>query len=238
MLAPSDSAQTPAAQRAGVDGLAAVLDEAEAILTVAETARRVTVMLQQLAGATPPASSDDPALAAAVLRAWRQNYADAELRLTGAEQEIARTVDARALLTDGFEDRVHDATLIFDRLAVVPPVDAHTRTLAASQSGGVTAMWWQSIPARLKEVAADAGRLVAGRAVLISDLLAVGVATLVVLVAGLTSLYVGRDWGSGLDWFTAIIAAAGGTLTIAPLVAALDRLGAGTDPAAPSGGDA
>lgn len=237
MLAPSDSAQTPATQRAGVDGLAAVLDEAEAILTVAETARRVTVMLQQLAGATPPAPSADAALTAAVRRAWRQNFAAAELRLTGAEQEISRTVDARALLTDGFEDRVHEATLIFDRLAVVPPADAHTRTLAASQSGGVTAVWWQSLPARLKEVAADAGRLVAGRAVLISDLLAVGVATLVVLVAGMASLYVGKDWGSGLDWWTAVIAATGGTLTIAPLVAALDRLGAGTDPSTPAGGD-
>jgi hypothetical protein len=80
----------------------------------------------------------------------------------------------------------------------------------------------------------DAGRkvarIVAARSLFISDLLAMIMSTIVILAAGLALLYNGKAWGGWADFVVALLAAAGGTLTLTPLFAAVDTLASGTGP--------
>ncbi len=231
LTAPSDSAAKPPNKRQGVDGLKAVLDEAAAIASVDEISQRVTVMLSHLPDAAPPEPAEDRRVNSVIARAWRVSRAEAQLRLTAATEEVARAVDAPALMKDGLETRVHAASLIVDRLAVpAPPKEELLRveTIAQGLEEASTA-WWQWMPAHLRGIGAEIGHAAAGRAVVISDMLAVGIAAIVVLAAGMAALYKGNAWGGTADVLTAVLAAAGGTLALAPLFAAIDSLGTGTD---------
>lgn len=237
---PSDSPDAAVMPRTGVDGLVALLDEAQAIATVAELGKRASVLLSQLPYAAAPAPTDDKLVDAAVARAWRESRADAQLRLTAIDQEIARAVDANALLADGLESRMHDASLVVDRLALQPPA----RTEERLREVGVTAAdasqpgsWWQWVPGQVQRIGHEVSRAAARHAVVIGDLIAVLVATIVVITAGVATLYSGKAWGGGLDIAAAILAAVGGTLALTPIFAAIDNLGAGTDPPPPSDED-
>ena len=149
-------------------------------------------------------------------------------------------MDANALLADGLESRMHDASLVVDRLALQPPA----RTEERLREVGVTAAdasqpgsWWQWVPGQVQRIGHEVSRAAARHAVVIGDLIAVLVATIVVITAGVATLYSGKAWGGGLDIAAAILAAVGGTLALTPIFAAIDNLGAGTDPPPPSDED-
>ncbi len=214
----------PTAARPGIAGLTAVLAEARALNAVATTYRRLHTMLSAVRDASPPERDGLP------LRGlWRRTQAEAHLAINGLLAEVRRGVNAVRLLDDGLVERARVAALLVDRLGrrAVRTLTSND-TQSESDSAADATAWWQIWPV-VEHAAARFGRAVVARSRLLGDLLVFGINLVVVLVVGVTTLYIGASWGTPFDMIGALVGALGGSLVITPLIAALDRLG-GAEP--------
>lgn len=211
--------------RTGVPGLAAVLAEAKAINTLVRIASRLEVMRAAVDSAREPGGSD------LVYKAlWRRTHAEARLAVDALLEEVRRTVDAERMLAAGLADRLATVAGLVDQLGqhVSSPVrqvgpDTASQSVPLAPQG--TGHWWQVWPEAVQRAMSGVGRRLAASSVVLGDLLVVLITLVVVIGAGLASLYVGKPWGTYGDIVGALIAGAGGSVVTASLLGAVDRLG-------------
>lgn len=209
-------------ERIGVPGLAAVLGEIRAINSLTLFVGRLDTIEEAIEVADP--GDDDPDYAEMVLR----TRAEAKLAIAALRAELARCVDARKLLVNGFAARLEAAAALVDRLPgpqVAYTFDSGQQANIMRRPTGGPAPLWQLWPTEDGKFLGVVGRAFGARSLVFGDAVVLMVTLVVVLAGGLIAFYVGKPWGTAWDMIAAAVTGFAGSAAMTSLLGAVDRLG-------------
>lgn len=205
--------------RTDLAGVQTFLDEVDALKTDAESWSR----LEKMTLASTPPAPDDEDLAAALAKVWVR----CTVELTAIKATIQRAA-ATPLAAADLESRVNALELEADRLKGYPQ-RAHgdnrgSRLFTVGVDDFRAPAVNVELPPILTRTLHRVAQLVARSGRQTGDVLMVVLAVILVVLVGLSTLYLGKAWGTPWDMAGTFAAAAGGTIVLTPLLAALDQI--------------
>jgi len=220
---PADSAS-----RKGIAGIQDLIDEITALKSDQKSWAKLNRIGNRIPGSAPTA--DEPDIEATLIRVW--------VRCTIEHAALTQLVQREPATVKRSEDittRIDALDLEVDRLA------ARTGTRETAAVTDLSNAYWQravgvsssstlrfpkviELPSFVSRVLQDGQRVLSRSSQRLGELVFVMLAVFIVVVTALETLYFDEAWGTGWDVAFTIVAAAGGTLVLTPLLAALDQL--------------
>jgi hypothetical protein len=215
-----------AEDRKGLSGVQSMINEAKALAKVAKATEELE-KLSRVIDTLP--HHTDPLLAATLDR----ERVRATIELKAIQELLKRAVDAR-LVADDITTRTAGLQARVDRLTWDPQAGSSVSDQpraarppgAALERGRVapTDLLGLDLPAPVIVALQGVARAVASGGRLVGELVVVVLTLAGVVLVGLVAIYFGKSWGTQQDFWIAALGAATGTLALAPLLTALDRI--------------